>query len=223
MNRVSNHPKPPRARNKLRLLWALAALSVVLSGGCYQSPLERASAGTAALNSDRIRQQFGNYGIEVLQQDAQLRVTNLYSTEPEGRICRTLAVVSFSVPVPTELTAAHDEILAGGSIGTVLSRNGWRVVKRRLALYEIKVGVESRAATLMALSGSRSLAADLYELAAERDEATLSYAIIAEIHHPDFMSISRLRALRLPQGDHSGTARLRQLAERIANESPRRP
>ena len=222
MNRASNRPKPP-TRSELRVLWALAALSVVLSGGCCQGSLDRASAGTAALNSERIRQQFGNYGIEVLQQDAQLRVTNLYSTEPEGRICRTLAVVSFNVQAPIELAAAHDEILAGGSIGTVLSSNGWRVVKRRLALHEIKVGVESRAATLMQLSGSRLLAADLYELAAERDGATLSYAIIAEIHHPDFMSISRLRALRLPQGEHSGTAHLRRLAERIATESPRSP
>lgn len=223
MNRAPNHPKPPRARSKLRVLWALAALSVVLSGGCYQSSLERATAGTAALNSDRIRQQFGNYGIEVLQQDAQLRVTNLYSTGPEGRICRTLAVVRFNLPVATELAAAHDEILAGGSIGTVLSRNGWRVVKRRLALHEIKVGAESRAATLMQLSGSRSLAADVYELTAERDAATLSYASIAEIHHPDFMNISSLRTLRLPQGDHSDTAHLLRLAERIATESPRRP
>lgn len=200
-------------------LWALATLAVVLSGGCSQG-LDRptAASGAATLNSERIRQQFGTYGVDVLHQDAELRVTNLYSTEPAGRVCRTLAIVSFHTPTPPELAAAHDDILAGGSIGAVLTRHGWRVVKHRLELRRIAVPADSRSASLMRLPVANQLAADLYALSAERRGVTLNYAMIAEVHHPDFMGMAQLRRLRLPKGEHPGTHRLRRLAERIASE-----
>jgi hypothetical protein len=43
-------------------------------------------------NSERIPQEFGSYGTDVVRHDAQLRVSNLYSLEAGRKITRTLAV-----------------------------------------------------------------------------------------------------------------------------------
>jgi len=218
MNRDPNRPRLPTTTNNLRLLWALAALAVGLSGGCYQSSLNEQTAPATALNSERIQQRFGSYDIELLQQDAELRVSNLFSTEAGLRTCRTLAIVRFASSIPAELAASHAQILAGGSIGATLSRNGWRVVKRRLDLSQISVALGSRAAILMQLPGPALLAADLYELSAQRDKLALTYAVIAEVHHPDYMTLPQLRKLPLPKGNHPDTADLLRLAEQIATQ-----
>ena len=51
------------------------------------------------LNSDRIEQRFGSYGIEVLASEAGLRRSNLFSYEGDTAICRTYAVVQFAEPL----------------------------------------------------------------------------------------------------------------------------
>lgn len=219
MNLEPNYLRPPTT-NKLRLVWALTALSITLSGGCYQSSLNKQTAPTDAttLNSERIRQRFDSYGIELLHQDPELRVSNLYSTETDRRTCRTLAIVRFGTPIPAELSVAHAQILAGGSIGEVLSRDGWQVQKRRLDLIQIDVGPGSQAATLMQLTGPALLATDVYELSAHRRELGVSYAVIAEIHHPDYMTLPQLRTQELLPGHHPDAAKLLRLAEQIATQ-----
>ncbi len=201
----------------MRHLWALTALSLALAGGCYQSSVAERAAPTSGLNSERIQEQFGSYGIELLRQDPQLRVSNLYSTHAGQRTCRTLAIVRHASPIPAELATAHAEIMGGGSIGAVLSRNGWQVVKRRLELGEIDAQPGSRVATLMRLPGRSLLVADLYELSAQRGKLALRYAVIAEIHHPDYMTLTQLRTLPVLQGAPDRSNMLR-LAERIATE-----
>ena len=47
------------------------------------------------LNSERIAERFGSYGIEVISSGPGLRRSNLYSSEDEVRTCRTYAVVRF--------------------------------------------------------------------------------------------------------------------------------
>jgi len=176
------------------------------------------SASGGGLNSERIQQQFGSYGVELLRQDAELRVSNLFSTNGGQRTCRTLAVVRLASEVPAELAAAHAEIVAGGSIGAVLSRNGWQVVKRRLDLSQIEVMAGSRAAILMQLPGNAVLATDLYELFAQQGKLALSYAVIAEIHHPDYMTLTQLRTLPVLQGARTDGSKMVRLAEQIATE-----
>lgn len=220
MNHDPRNPKLPTKTNKLRTLWALSALTLTfaLAEGCSQRAFVEEAALAAPLNSERIRQQFGSYGIEVLQQDEALRVSNLYSTEAGQRICRTLAIVKTAAPIPTELAKAHAEIVAGGSIGAVLSRNGWQVDKRRLEIAPMKVAVESRAATLMQLSAPAALAIELYELLVQRDELSLAYAVIAEIHHPDYLTLDQLSGQRQLQRDQRKASNMLSLAKRIAGE-----
>ena len=45
------------------------------------------------LNSERIAATFGSYGVEVLEQNGAVRVSNLFSGEGEERVTRTFAVV----------------------------------------------------------------------------------------------------------------------------------
>ena len=47
----------------------------------------------ALLNSERIEQRFGSYGITVLEQSDLTRVSNLYTLEEERETCRTFAIV----------------------------------------------------------------------------------------------------------------------------------
>lgn len=220
MSRGPSNPNQSTTTNKFPPLWALAALSLALAG-CYPGSLTDPTAPT--LNSERIQQQFGSYGIELLHQDTQVRVSNLYSTDTGTRTCRTLAIVRLASPVPAELAAPHAEILAGGSIGAVLSHNGWQVVKQRLDLDEFEVMTGSRAAVLMRLSGPTMLAADLYELSARQGKRALNYAVIAEIHHPDYLTLAQLRSLPVRLGANREAASIFRLAEQIATETIRQP
>jgi hypothetical protein len=113
--------------------------------------------------------------------------------------------------------------MAGGSIGAVLSQAGWQVVKRRLQLGQIDVPNGSRASILMQLPGRSLLATDLYELSVQRDELILSYATIAEIHHPHYMSLDQLRTLPVLQSARGDGSNLLRLAEQIAAEIASNP
>jgi hypothetical protein len=69
----------------------------------YIAALLLAAQGAAAraqdrelLNSERIAAAFGSYGVEVVEQDSQVRVSNLFSGAGAGRVCRTFAVVRFA-------------------------------------------------------------------------------------------------------------------------------
>ena len=84
------------------------------------------------LNSQRIEERFGNYGIEVLSQDGKLRRSNLYSTHAGIRTCRTYAVVQFMDSPPREIQASHQAVLAGQSLGSTFREAGWTIGKHSL-------------------------------------------------------------------------------------------
>ena len=84
------------------------------------------------LNSERIVERFGNYGIEVLQHDADIRRTSLYSLEDGLKVCRTFAVVQFHNAATTSVADAHEAILAGNSIGETFKAAGWSINKLTL-------------------------------------------------------------------------------------------
>ena len=71
------------------------------------------------MNSERIKQQFGSVGIEVIECSAGRRVASLYSLGNGGRVCRTYADVGFNVSVVPELAVEYALVLAGQSIGAV--------------------------------------------------------------------------------------------------------
>lgn len=148
------------------------------------------------LNSDRIRQRFGNYGVEVVSQDENVRRSSLYSTHSGKHVCRTYAIVVFDQPVRGDISATHDSILAGSSIGSTFRESGWSIEKETLFIGSIssaQASVDLRGR--MRLAGDKGLAMHVYRLLLARGGRSLAYATIAEVHHPDYLSEAGLREL----------------------------
>jgi hypothetical protein len=151
------------------------------------------SSGRQLLNSERIAARFGNYAIEVLAADPRERVSSLYSETNGERTCRTFAVVRYPAAIDPALAAEHDEIVRGGSIGAVFAAHGWQVLKTNLRYFEID-GSE-RVAGLMHIATGTRLAAHAYELDVAKAGRTFQYALLVEIHHPDYLRRDDLRAI----------------------------
>lgn len=193
----------------LRLLGRVAP-----SGGCTLSLLAcLALLGGAArlaaqqeipLNSERIEMRFGSYGLEVLEQDAELRVSNLYSEADGAKVTRTFAVVTYPERLDPSFAAEHEAILAGGSIGAVFAAGGWLVHKRNRF-----IGTTSATETLRAMMqepDAAELATHVYLLEVERGGQRFDYALITEIHHPDYLSAREIAAIYGPVPELSAAA-----------------
>ncbi len=168
----------------------LTAVVVLCLGaaGCVSNSLQ--------LNSERITRKFGNYHLEVLETDDKIRVSNLYSMAPAGPVCRTFAVVGFTDEVDDYFAAQHAEIFEGGSIGAVFRRNGWIISKRHLYIGEMQIGRQAiRLTRLMRIKPPATLAMHIYLLAVSKNGRAFDYAMIAEVHHPDYLTIADLWSL----------------------------
>ena len=165
------------------------------------------------LNSEQILERYGSYGVELVEQDAARRVTSLYSLKNGRRVCRSYALVLFE-PLDPSLDEADRAIRAGGSIGASFAGRGWQVHKANVEMGAIAVDSGSLAA-LMSIDVPAVLALHVYSLSVERDGLHLPYATIAEIHHPDYLSLSDLRRLygRLPDAENATAERARVRAE----------
>jgi len=192
---------PARARRErsLRNAARVAFLCVALLAGVEAAaqPAERAAAPSSErrelLNSERIAQRFGSYGITVLESDGRVRVANLYSEEQGGRICRTFAVVKYPDSVDAAIAAEHDEIVHGGSMGAVFAAHGWKVGKTNLRFFEIDA--TARVAELMHVAAGARLAAHAYVLDVSKADRSIEYALLVEIHHPDYLRLADLSAI----------------------------
>lgn len=142
------------------------------------------------LNSERIEQRFGSYGIDVLHSDGRYRVSNLYSVHDGATVCRTFAVVFYPERVDALVAAEHEEIVAGGSIGAVFAGKGWTVTKRHLYFGELRS--TAKVAALMGAREGELLAVHVYVLSVSKDARSFEYATIAELHHPDYLSLEDL-------------------------------
>ena len=142
------------------------------------------------LNSERIAEQFGSYGIDVLEHASDVRVSNLYSPEDDRKICRTFAVVMYPDEIDAALAAEHSEILSGLSIGAVFTRHGWTVTKAHR--YFGVIATTERVSNLMGDIGAQPLAVHVYDLEVSRGETSSFYATIAEVHHPDYLDVATL-------------------------------
>jgi hypothetical protein len=145
------------------------------------------------LNSERIEMRFGSYGLEVLQHDDAVRISNLHSVHGGNKVTRTFAVVSYPGHVHRALAAPHAEILAGGSIGAVLAAHGWQVNKHNRFIGTSLATPKLRA--MMQSDHASSLATHVYLLEVERAGRRLDYALITEIHHPDYLSAAEVAAI----------------------------
>jgi hypothetical protein len=163
---------------RLRAGLALVGMLVVLSAAAQPSSRE-------LLNSERIQQTFGSYGVEVLTNGARTRITNLYSADAGTKTCRTFAVVRFPAVIDAAVATEHATITNGGSIGAVFAANGWRVLKTHLTFRELDA--TPRLANLMHVPVGTRLAEHAYVLDVTRDGKTVEYAALVEIHHPEYL------------------------------------
>ncbi len=176
-------------------------------------------AQTVLLNSERIQQRFGSYGIEVLQQDERIRRSNLYSVESGNRVCRTYAVVEFIDPVDPELTATHKAVVDGESIGTSFRAAGWRIGKATIHVGSMQLpGPQHAVAKLMDLDGPASLGVHAYRLVLHKGSQTVHYATIIESHHPLYLSETELSQLYADEiAAHLEPAEIEALVQLVLN------
>ena len=148
------------------------------------------------LNSERIEERFGNYGIEVISSESGVRRSNLYSTENGLRTCRTYAVVRFEDASRGAFDAEHEQILDGNSIGAVFKASGWSIYKE--TLYIGSTVLEESAETvarLMRVGSGTEIAMHIYRLLLEKDGQAIEYATILELHHPEYLDQASLEKI----------------------------
>jgi hypothetical protein len=164
------------------------------------------------LNSERISDRFGSYGIDVVSSEPGLRRSNLYSSEDGVRTCRTYAVVRFVDEPDALIDAEHAQILAGKSIGAIFKASGWAILKETLHIGAVTVDDASHpVATLMGLEGRAVVAMHVYRLVLQKNEQAIDYATLIELHHPDYLDPSDL--LDLYSVDASTSLRPQQVEE----------
>ena len=160
-----------------------------------QAPLATPSEAElrSLLNSERIAMEFGSYGIDVLATDARVRVSNLYSVHQGTKICRTFAVVQFPELIENAYSVEHEAILSGQSIGAVFAQHGWTIEK--INRYFGVLHSTDRVAGLMGEIAPQPLAVHLYDFKVSKPGTSLIYASIAEVHHPDYLSVADLQRI----------------------------
>ena len=155
------------------------------------------------LNSERIEQVFGSYGLEVLSSTPTLRVSKLFSTHDEQEICRTFAVVAYPHEIDDAFAAEHSAILDGDSIGATFAAGGWRISKVHHYFGELPSTAKVEA--LMGGIGPSRLALHVYTLRVSGGGVEIDYASIVEVHHPDYLDLTDLVELygpaRVPADD----------------------
>jgi hypothetical protein len=191
---ITDRPGEERRRRSLHGLALSAAICLLLAGTGPYAQAPAAPAGKRELlNSERIAERFGSYGIEVIESDGRVRVSNLFSERAGERTCRTFAVVRYPDRIDPAFAAEHDEIVRGGSIGAVFAAHGWTVGKTHLRFFEI--GASPRVAGLMHVVEGTRLAADAYVLDVSKGGRAIEYALLVEIHHPEYLALADLRTI----------------------------
>jgi len=146
-------------------------------------------AEPALLNSERIEQRFGSFGITVLPGESGLRRSSVYSLHGQARVCRTYAVVRFAAQPDDGYSEEHAKILAGNSIGAIFRSHGWDIHKQTLYIGSLQLpNQHATIARLMQLSDECELALHVYQLLLVRREQVFEYATIIETHHPAYLS-----------------------------------
>lgn len=189
------------SRNPVPALVLAAALSA-----CSLQP--------EVLNSERIKNRFGNYGVEIIDQDDETRRSSLYSTSAGTRTCRTYAVVKFAGGNASDISDVHEKVVGGASIGSTFKSDGWEIRKETIYVDEVALpGAHHPIADLMHVDSTTRLAVHAYHLHIGKGSTSLHYATIVETHHPAYLDKSELLELYPPsmQADAETILDIRQL------------
>ena len=140
------------------------------------------------LNSERIAERFGSYGIDVVSNEPGLRRSNLYSVDNGIHTCRTYAVVRFVDEPDAIIDAEHAKILAGQSIGAIFKAGGWAIVKETLHIGTARLDdITHPVAMMMHLQTGAKVAMHVYQLVLNKNDRAIDYATLIELHHPDYL------------------------------------
>ncbi len=170
-----------------RIRIPVSILAIALSACVVQPEL---------LNSERINQRYGSYGIDLIESNDDIRRSNLYSLENQSKVCRTYAVVRFNNLSADLVGDIHAQILAGSSIGATFKANGWNVYKETRYIGDIKIaGDSNNVLRLMQQDGPKDMAMHVYRLLLKKDSYIVDYATIIEVHHPDYLNSDDVRHL----------------------------
>ena len=183
MVRQSQIGSPFMRRSRVPLPVLAAALSA-----CVVEP--------ELLNSERIESQFGSFGIDVVSYEQGVRRANLYSMANGRPVCRTYAVVRFDNVPEESIGPEHAQIVAGASIGATFKANGWQIFKETRYLGEQTLTpAENTIATLMHVDPPTDVAMHVYRLLLKKESQIIESATIIELHHPEYLGLTRLREL----------------------------
>ena len=153
------------------------------------------------LNSERIADCFGSYGIEVVSSEPGLRRSNLYSEDNGVRTCRTYAVARFVDEPDALIDTEHAQILAGKSIGAIFKASGWTILKETLHIGTARLDDSGHPiAALMRLEHGTDMAMHVYRLLLKKSDQAIEYATMIELHHPDYLDRSALLGLYSVEG-----------------------
>ena len=145
------------------------------------------------LNSERIEQAFGSYGVDVIQSSNEGRVASLYSGSGGNKVTRTFAVVRYAGRVRPAYASEHSQVAAGQSLGAVFKAAGWGIEKHNIFVGELEIpATYSLLAELMHIGLPQHLATHVYLLVIRKDDRSYNYATITELHHPDYLSAEDL-------------------------------
>jgi len=147
-------------------------------------------------NSERIQLKYGNYSIDIIENNSSIRMSSLYSTHDGVRVIRTIAVVAYPSVIEKEFKTEHDAIVGGQSIGTLFKNRGWEIEKHHQYFGEIETtnGLFCETANRDDTQKTRS-AINVYTLVVKKDNTSFEYASIAEVHHPEFLQLDDLAAI----------------------------
>ena len=185
----------PSSGGRVRRSWRTHLYIVAVTLLVQAAPSLGQGPGRELLNSERIAAAFGSYGVEVLEQDDQVRVSSLFSLAGDEKTCRTFAVVRYA-PVDPAVSAEHAAIVAGGSIGAEFAAHGWEVRKTHLSYAERSAS--PRLASLMRVDVGTPLAEHVYVLDVAKGGRTIEYAALVEVHHPDYLTLEDLAEIYGP-------------------------
>ncbi len=183
LNTVLSTPQRPHVSTWCLLVAACCGLMLAACGSQGQP-----------LNSERIQQTFGSYGVEVLQSSNEGRVSSLYSGSGDDKVTRTFAVVKFSGRIRPAFADEHSRVESGQSLGAVFKSAGWEIEKHNIFVGEMEIPAKyGLLSELMQIDLPQYLATHVYLFVIRKGKNSYRYATITELHHPDYLSATDLR------------------------------
>ena len=185
-------------KNNRTVLFLSLIISTIFLHSCndQENNTKKAFVPTKILNSGRIELRYGSYGIDVLENNDSIRVSNLYNTHKNNKITRTFAIVKYATKVDSSFLKEHNKIVQGQSIGIVFKQKNWTIEKRNIYFgYLNALNVYNKVYHLMGDIPPSDLAIRIYEFHIKKIGQSFNYATIAEVYHPDYLDTQKLKEI----------------------------